>query len=99
MPGFFSGTSEAWAAHEYDQCFTDSLGTLLSLGSIQRDKDGNVDPNQGLCAPNNLTPDNTSGPCNIDEQSCVIFRWRLAMSYQNALNILTQEADVNTTSP
>ena len=91
--------AETYVSNLYGQCFTDSIGTLLSQKLIIRDKDGNVIPDQGLCSPNDLSPPaNTVGPCDLSNLNCVVFRWRLAMSYQNSLNILTQEADVSNSS-
>ncbi|MEO8104916.1 MAG: hypothetical protein ABI602_01100 [Candidatus Saccharibacteria bacterium] len=55
-----------------------TLGSLLSSGDITRDKSGNVvdDPSK-LCSPSNLGPSND-----------LVFRWRLAMSYDNTLDQL-----------
>jgi hypothetical protein len=95
-------SAETYVSTTYGQCFTDSIGTLLSSTNpelIVRDKDGNVISNEGLCSPDNLgPPPNPSGPCNLSNLNCVVFRWRLAMSYQNTLNILTQESDVSSSS-
>ena len=90
--------AETYVSNTYNQCFTDSIGTLLSQKLIVRDQDGNVIANQGLCSPDNLSPPpNTVGPCDLSNLNCIVFRWRLAMSYQNSLNILTQEANVSET--
>jgi hypothetical protein len=81
--------AETYISSLYNQCFTDSIGTLMSQGLIVRDKNGNVIADQGLCSPDNLGTGNLNG---------LVFRWRLAMSYQNTLTILTQESGVSTSS-
>ena len=59
-----------------------SLGTLLSNGDIVRDANGDVVPDQGLCSPQNLGVHNT-------RFGDLVFRWRLAMSYDTTVNQLT----------
>jgi hypothetical protein len=79
-------SAEDYISSTYGQCFTDSIGTLLSSGLIQRDDNGDIIANQGTCSPDNLGPGNLNG---------LVFRWRLSMSYNNALTLLTQEANVS----
>jgi hypothetical protein len=90
-PGDPNGCAAGEAAEDcisatYGACFTDSIGTLLSSGDIQRDSSGNVIPNEGLCSPDNLGVDNP-------DYGTLVFRWRLAMSYNTTLTQLTQEAN------
>ena len=63
-----------------------TLGGLLSRGDITRDKDGNVVNNDKKCSPSSL------GPSNSTYQD-LVFRWRLAMSYNNTLDQLTSIQD------
>jgi hypothetical protein len=62
---------------KYDKCFTKSIGDLLADGSIVRDGDGNISPDKGSCAPNNL------GPANPDA-----FQYRVYMRNQGTLDHL-----------
>lgn len=72
-----------------------SIGTLLQTGDITRDSDGNVIgnatvPGGALCSPGNLSYDNNAyGPQ-------MVFRWRLAMQYDNTLEQLTNQQTVQT---
>jgi len=59
-----------------------SIGTLLSNGDIVRDSSGNVIQDQGLCSPDNLGPNNS-------QFGDLVFRWRLAMSYDTTVDQLT----------
>jgi hypothetical protein len=72
----------------YSVCFTDTIGTLLSLGGIVRDSQGNVVANQGLCSPQNLGIDNPT-------YGKLVFRWRLAHAYNNVISDLNQEGQLN----
>jgi hypothetical protein len=91
--------NESSIASEYGLCFTDSIGTLLQNGDIQRSQDGDVIANQGLCSPDNLGPDSPD-PLAVDadstspNQNDMIFRWRVAQGYNNTLNQLTDEQTV-----
>jgi hypothetical protein len=63
-----------------------SLGTLLSTSSpkpyIVRDSTTEISPNQGVCSPQNLGINN---PTYGD----LVFRWRLAMSYDTTVDQLS----------
>jgi hypothetical protein len=93
--------AEDYISGIYGQCFTDSIGTLLSSGLIVRDASGNVISStgnvdntsspEGLCSPDNLGPDNP-------KYGDLVFRWRLAMNYSNTLDQLTQEGSLSVPS-
>jgi len=68
-----------------------TLGNLLSGGGseakIDRDSDGNVIESAAQCSPNNLGINNSKyGP--------MVFRWRLARSYDTTIQQLTSMQDV-----
>ncbi len=71
----------------YGECFSGdvSLGTLISDEYIQRDDDGNVIPDKGLCSPDNLGPHNP-------QYGDLVFRWRVARGYDNTLDQLDDMA-------
>ncbi len=72
---------------KYNECFTKTMGELLSGGDIQRDSDGNVYENGGLCSPHNLGKDNNEfGPA-------MVMRWRLSKRNNNVLDHLNDIAD------
>lgn len=73
---------------KYGKCFTETLGTLLAEGDIQRDSDGNVLEAKGLCSPKNLGVKNPN-------YGDLVFRWRLAKSYDTALDQLTDMQNVD----
>ena len=62
---------EANIAARYGVCFdgSESIGTMLANGDIQRTNDGDVIPNQGLCSPSNLGTNNQDTGCNITGSS------------------------------
>jgi hypothetical protein len=84
-----------------------SIGTMLALGYVIRDVNGNVvnagDPTQsgnyGLCSPNNLSY-NSSDPLAADPDSGspkyhdMIFRFRLAMAYDTTIDQLSNTQTV-----
>ncbi len=72
---------------EYHQCFDGSkqVGDMLASGDIQRDDSGNV-TNDGLCSPQNLGSHNTP-------YGDLVFRWRVAHSYDNTLSNLEEAQD------
>lgn len=78
-----------------------TLGSLLASGDIQRDSKGNViDNGSGLCSPHNLgsdSPDSLAdNPYSKNNQRHdLIFRWRLAMSYDTGLDFLINEQGVS----
>lgn len=66
-----------------------SLGDLLSNGDIVRDAQGNVIYDQGTCSPQNLG-------INNPQYGDLVFRWRLAMSYETTIGQLTNLQTVTT---
>jgi hypothetical protein len=62
---------EANIAARYGVCFdgSESIGTMLANGDIQRNSKGNVIANQGLCSPDNLGPNNQDTGCNTTGSS------------------------------
>lgn len=84
---------------KYGTCFTSTMGTLLQQNEIVRDTDtGNVLPDQGLCAPNNLSynsPDPIAydGDSDSSHQRDLIFRYRLEKDYQQGLTDLTAQGN------
>ena len=75
---------------KYGKCFTDDLSDLLANGDIQRDNSGNVLPNVGDCAPDNLGMHNP-------QYGDLVFRWRVAMRNDNNLNQLLDTQNATTT--
>jgi hypothetical protein len=85
-----------------------SIGTVLSQGMIIRDVNGNVidagDPTQGTgygtCSPTNLGY-KSGDPLSVDSDSAspqyrdMIFRFRLAMSYDTTIDQLTSYESVS----
>ncbi len=72
---------------KYGRCYTATMGELLSSGDIQRNPDGSLKPDAGLCATNNLSADNNEfGPQ-------MVLRWRLKHRYDNTLQQLTDIQD------
>jgi hypothetical protein len=99
-----SGQEDTIAA-KYGKCFTESIGTMLSSGDVQRDNNGDVLPDNGLCAPRNLGTNNVdaSGPLNPSSSNGhgwgdLVFRWRVAQGYNNTLDQLGQMQDIADTS-
>jgi len=56
-----------------------SIGSLLASGAIPRDNQGALKSSGGLCAPDQLGSTNSTF-------GDLVFRWRLAMSYDTTLN-------------
>ncbi len=75
---------------KYGKCFTATMGTLLADQDIQRNDDGSVAPDKGLCSPNNLGVNNTdpNGPCGSGGCGDKVFRWRINGLNNNELNNL-----------
>jgi hypothetical protein len=101
-----SGQEDAIAAR-YTKCFdgSESIGTMLTNGDIQRDSNGNVLLDKGLCSPKNLGTANEdpAGPINHTVRGGrgwgdLVFRWRVAQSYKNTLDQLNDEQVVSTGS-
>ncbi len=83
-----SGSEDAIAA-KYGKCFDGSvtIGSMLQDGLIERDKNGNVLPDKGDCSPNKLSFNNNEfGPQ-------MVFRWRVAQSYNNSFDQLGEMQD------
>jgi hypothetical protein len=81
-----------------------TLGHLLANGDIARDSNGNVINSSGAkCSPDNLSYDNTSDPNAADtdpdspQANDLVFRWRLAMSFDTTLDQLINQQTI--TSP
>lgn len=69
---------------KFGKCFSASVGSLLQDKSIQREVDGAVMADQGLCSPNNLGPNNNEfGPQ-------MVFRWRLSKLNESMYNHLLE---------
>jgi hypothetical protein len=94
---------EATIAARYGKCFTESVGTMLSNGDIQRRQNGDIIPDKGLCSPSNLGTANHDTGCTI--HGCgtngqgfhdLVFRWRVAQGYNNTLDQLTSEQTIAT---
>ncbi|MGH7195721.1 MAG: hypothetical protein ACREGA_02985 [Candidatus Saccharimonadales bacterium] len=62
-------------------CFTDSMGTLLADGAIQRDSNGNVNQDSGACAPHNLDQSQ-----DFQGEKQAVFRYRLLYAYNCTLD-------------
>jgi hypothetical protein len=93
-----SGQEDAIAAR-YGKCFdgSETIGTMLAKGDIRRDKNGDVIASLGLCSPSNLgtaNHDTGYGPAGKGFND-LVFRWRVAMGYNNTLDQLNQEQDVS----
>lgn len=86
---------------KYGKCFdgSESIGDMLANGDIQRDSNGDVIPDKGLCAPDNvsfnspdpLAADDDPGSPNAHD---MIFRWRVSHNYNNAIDQLGQMQEV-----
>jgi hypothetical protein len=61
----------------YGKCFSSSMGTLLSDGSIERNNNGDI--TGGVCTPQNLGPHNS-------KHGDLVFRWRLMKARENIIN-------------
>lgn len=72
-------------ASTYGVCFDGSkqIGDMLADGLIQRDSKGNVLSDNSLCSPVSLGVNNP-------KYGDLVFRWRVAQSYNNTLDQLTQ---------
>ena len=99
-----SGQEDAISAM-YGKCFdgSESIGTMLATGDIQRDSSGGVLPDSGLCSPRNLGTANVDPSGPIDRSSSnghgwgdLVFRWRVAQAYNNTLDQLTNEQAIAT---
>jgi len=100
-PAYDSLYNAEWVAHhidvinqvktEFGICYSETMGQLLTDGSIYRDEQGNVDPNNGKCAPNKLSMNNPEyckfGACDA------VFRWRLSIRNENVLNHMVAVQD------
>jgi hypothetical protein len=79
-----------------------SIGNLLANQDIWRDSDGNV-LDKGICSPTNLSYNNTSDPLadnpfsSNGKKNDLVFRWRLAMSYDTTLDHLLSEQTITST--
>jgi Sec-independent protein translocase protein TatA len=88
----------------YMTCFTSKIGDLLSGGELQRDGQANIITNTGTCAPDNLSPLNRDDPNVTDPltfanpTAALVFRWRVAIRNQNALNQLIDTSSPSTSS-
>lgn len=90
----------------YGICFTEKIGTLLAAGDLQRDANGNIITNAGICAPDNISPLNRDDPNQTDAMTFLnataqlVFRYRVAMRDQNVTNQLvdSQSPSADTTS-
>jgi hypothetical protein len=73
-----------------------SIGGLLANGDIVRDSTGDIAANSGNCSPDNLGINNTAinSPCGLGGCGDLVFRWRLAMSYDTSINKLTSMQSV-----
>jgi hypothetical protein len=95
--------NEAAIASKYSDCFTKTVGQLESSGEIQRDVNGDVIANAGLCSPDNLSF-NSPDPLAVDTDSSspksrdMIFRYRVAEGYNNTLDQLSCEQTVSADS-
>ncbi len=77
---------------KYSKCYSDSIGTLLSNGDIQRsDSQGGNVKDTGDCSPQNLGPNN---PTYGD----LVFRWRLKHNYENTTDTLLGVQDPGSSS-
>ena len=92
---------EQTISQQYDMCFTEDIGTLLAGGQIRRDTNANIITNSGTtCALDNLSPLNRDDPNVTDPlvfanpMAKLVFRWRVAIRNQNALNNLTDTQNV-----
>ncbi len=89
---------EAAIAARYGKCFdgSETIGQMLSSGDIRRDNNGNVIANQGLCSPDNLGPHNHDKDAGVGMSGFgdLVFRWRVAQSYNNTIDQLTSYQDV-----
>lgn len=91
---FTAAGKETAIKEKYEKCFTDSMGTLLAGGHIQRDAEGRVFPDAGDCAPQKLSKDNPDGFGDL------VFRWRLKMRNDNSLQHATDiQQPTNSESP
>ena len=81
------------------------IGGLLGTdnAAIQRDDNGDVKPNDGNCAPANLSYDNRSLGADNDSRSHqpydLVFRWRLDQSYQAVQAELNGIQDPTSSTP
>jgi hypothetical protein len=85
----------------FGKCFDGSmkLGDMLAEGLIVRDKDGNIDPDKGDCAPNKLSSDNNAYDVPSEFGSHMVFRWRVYHNYKNGLDhLLDQQEETATPS-
>jgi hypothetical protein len=65
---------------KYGECYTESMGALLTSGKIVRAENGDIIRDQGLCSPNNLGPNNREGFGDL------VFRWRIDKAYNATLD-------------
>ncbi len=88
-----ASTKQDEIASKYGQCFdgTKQMGDILAEGLIKRSTDGSVLSDDSLCSPTSLGPNN---PTYGD----LVFRWRVAQSYNHTLDQLTQAQDISENS-
>lgn len=78
---------------EYGKCFDGSLqmGDMLADKYIVRDTDGNILSDDSLCSPKSLGVNNPT-------YGNMVFRWRVAQSYNNTLDQLMGAQDITESS-
>ena len=85
--------------NEYGQCFTETMGDMLTNGDLDRDSNGNIESDNARCSPSNLGTYNPQY-CEVGSgkpKVCdLVFRWRLEHDYENATNTLTGIQNANT---
>lgn len=77
---------------EYGKCFTKSLGDLISNRDIVLDENNNVKDSEGTCAPKKLTLGNSKYGKDM------VFRWRVAHSYDSTLDQLDDMQNITENS-
>lgn len=75
---------------EYGKCFSEdvSIGTLIQDGDIVFKENGELEPNQGDCAPNKLSYNNS-------EYGDLVFRWRIAEADEKDIDELLNKQEVS----
>ena len=73
----------------FGQCYTKSMGELLSGSNILIDRDANGNVIGGLCTEAYLGPDDsTYGYDAFENNNDLVFRWRLEKTYSNGADLL-----------
>lgn len=77
-----------------------TMGKLLTDQDIQRGSNGDVDPNNGLCAPQKLSfnSDDTKAFDNTNGRDDLIFRYRLEKNYELTIDQLESIQNAQTTN-